>query len=274
MERDFKGVWIPKEIWLNQDLGWSEKLLFVEIDSLAKNGECFATNEYFGQFLGVHKKHISRLISNLADIGLVTVELVYKPNSKQIDKRILHVASRNKNVPTPPQKRSYPHHENVPSPIHKNVEDSSFVINTDVNNTNNNTTNKRNIDKKPSSTEIEKEFEQLWKIYPRKMGKKKAFDSYKKARKVKKIPYETIQDGLYRYIRYLEQQETEESYIQHGSTWFNQEKWQDEYITTGVMKKPKNSTEYLKMKYGGEIYEPSRDGEIIEHYSEVVPEFF
>ena len=43
----------------------------------------------------------------------------------------------------------------------------------------------------------------LWKLYPRKIGKKKAFDSYKKARKLKKIPYETIENGLYRYISIL-----------------------------------------------------------------------
>ena len=83
------------------------------------------------------------------------------------------------------------------------------------------------------------------------LDKKKACDAFKKARKIKKIPYETIQNGLYRYLRYLEQQETEEQFIMHGSTWFNQEKWQDEYITTGIKKKPKNALEYFKQKYGG-----------------------
>ena len=35
IERDFKGIWIPKEIWLDSNLTWSEKMLLVEIDSLA-----------------------------------------------------------------------------------------------------------------------------------------------------------------------------------------------------------------------------------------------
>jgi len=26
MERDFKGVWIPKEVWLDENLTWMEKL--------------------------------------------------------------------------------------------------------------------------------------------------------------------------------------------------------------------------------------------------------
>src|SRR6476620_2279981 len=98
MERDFKGIWIPKEIWLNEDLGWSEKLLLVEIDSLAKNGECFASNEYFAQFLKCHKKHISRMISNLVEKGFLKNVIYYKEDSKQVDKRVLIVTSGNKNV--------------------------------------------------------------------------------------------------------------------------------------------------------------------------------
>ena len=45
-ERDFKGVWIPKHIWLTDDLGWTEKMLLVEIDSLDREHGCFASNEH------------------------------------------------------------------------------------------------------------------------------------------------------------------------------------------------------------------------------------
>jgi hypothetical protein len=234
MERDFKGVWIPKEIWLNQDLGWSEKLLFVEIDSLAKNGQCFASNEYFGKFLGCHKKHISRLVSNLAETGLIRVELIYKPDSKQIDKRIIHVTTRSENVPTPPQECSYPHHENVPTPIRKKVEDSSFINNTLINNTINNTTNNTNkdkkINKKEISAELESQFESLWKLYPRKQGdKKKAKESYIKAVKTGETTYETVKNGIEMYIKYNEYHNVQEDYIKHGSTWFNQSCWDNDY---------------------------------------------
>ena len=154
-------------------------------------------------------------------------------------------------------------------------QETRLYNNTEFNNTNyNNTKSKELKDIKTNSAQIEAEFEQLWKIYPRKEGKKKAFDSFKKARKVKKVPYETVENGLYRYVRHLEQQETDEQFIMHGSTWFNQEKWQDEYITTGINKKPKNAMEYFRMKHGGDIYESSRNGEIIDHHPEVLPEFF
>jgi hypothetical protein len=157
--------------------------------------------------------------------------------------------------------------------------DSSTYNNTEFNNTDFNNKNKE-IEHKTNmsnSPKVEQEFEELWKVYPRKIGKKKAFDSFKKARKVKKVPYETIQNGLYRYLRYIEQQDMDEQFIQHGSTFFNQEKWQDEFITTGLQKKPKNALEYFRQKHqqqGEDYVEPFRNGEVINAYSELLPEPF
>lgn len=71
-ERDFTGVWIPREIYLRKDLSWSEKILLIEIDSFSKNEEgCFASNEYFAQFLGIHAVNISKMISKLKDLRLI-----------------------------------------------------------------------------------------------------------------------------------------------------------------------------------------------------------
>jgi hypothetical protein len=87
--RDFKGVWIPKEIWLDKNLSWSEKNLLVEIDSLAKNNSCFATNEYLAEFFSLSKDRISKLITSLKNKGYVEVNLIYKDGTKQIEKRII-----------------------------------------------------------------------------------------------------------------------------------------------------------------------------------------
>jgi hypothetical protein len=153
----------------------------------------------------------------------------------------------------------------------------STYNNTDLNNTDlNNTKSKEINNKKIISPAIESEFEKIWALYPNKQGKQKAFQHFKKARKVKKISYEIIENGLYRYIRYLEQQGTDAQYIMHGSTWFSQEKWQDEYILTGVNQKPKNINEYMRQKYGegGPINEPPRDRKIINDYDEFIPDVF
>lgn len=69
--RDFKGVWIPKDIYLNKDLTLTEKILYVEIQSLDNENGCFAGNEYFAEFLGVGVTTISKGIKKLIKLGYV-----------------------------------------------------------------------------------------------------------------------------------------------------------------------------------------------------------
>jgi len=64
--RDFKGVWIPKEIWLNNDLSIIEKVLLVEIDSLDNSDRgCFASNEYLAKFVQLSESRVAHIISDL-----------------------------------------------------------------------------------------------------------------------------------------------------------------------------------------------------------------
>jgi hypothetical protein len=64
--RDFKGVWIPKEIWLNTDLSIIEKVLLVEIDSLDNSDRgCFASNEYLAKFVQLSEGRVANIISDL-----------------------------------------------------------------------------------------------------------------------------------------------------------------------------------------------------------------
>lgn len=88
-QREFKGVWIPAHIWLDNNLTWTEKLLFVEIDSLAKNGECFASNKHFAEFFSLSKDRVSRVVSSLRDKGYVDVTVFYREGSKQVERRVI-----------------------------------------------------------------------------------------------------------------------------------------------------------------------------------------
>ena len=71
------------------------------------------------------------------------------------------------------------------------------------------------------------EFDELWKLYPKKIGKKDALRHYIRNRK-NKVPYETILEGLKKYIEYINNTNTPMQFIKDGSTWFNQESWNDE----------------------------------------------
>lgn len=128
IERDFKGVWIPKEIWLAEDLSWTEKILLVEIDSLAKNDECFATNEHFAQFLHLKKDTVSKAISSLKNKGYIEITLQYREGTKEIIKRIINPIPYRKKILEGIGKKS-------DTPIGK----KSYDNNTNINNTNNNT---------------------------------------------------------------------------------------------------------------------------------------
>ena len=86
------------------------------------------------------------------------------------------------------------------------------------------------IPSKSNDEEIRKDFEKLWKLYPRKFGKQKAFDSYKKALKDNSTNFKKVEDGINAYNKYLKESKVNVKYIKHGSTWFNQRCWEDEYI--------------------------------------------
>lgn len=73
--RDFKGVWIPKEIYLDKDLDAIEKILYSEINSLDRDEAegCWASNEYLANFCGCSKSKVSNGISKLIKKGYIHV---------------------------------------------------------------------------------------------------------------------------------------------------------------------------------------------------------
>lgn len=129
--RDFKGVWIPKEIYLADDLSWTEKILLVEIDSLDNENGCFASNEHFAIFLGISKGRVSKNISSLIEKGYITSKTVYKQGSKEIEKRILHTIIGYSRL------RLEGIVKNNHTPIVVNDQGNNTVINNTINNTNN-----------------------------------------------------------------------------------------------------------------------------------------
>lgn len=94
MERAFKGIWIPKEIWLSEDLNIMEKLFLVEIDSLDNDHGCFASNDYFSKFFKLSKNRCSEIIKSLEEKKYILISYKYIPGTKQIEKRILRVRNK------------------------------------------------------------------------------------------------------------------------------------------------------------------------------------
>lgn len=142
-ERQFKGIWIPSEIWLTEKLSLQEKVVLVEIDSLEDEERgCYASNKYFANFFKLSPGRISQIITNLTDKDYIDVN--YKKNGKEIVERQIRI----KRPPYPVFRKLNTYLENCEGGIKKTK--GGYLENAKENNTSNN--NKRNIYKEKYGT--------------------------------------------------------------------------------------------------------------------------
>ena len=90
----------------------------------------------------------------------------------------------------------------------------------------------------PAECDYVSEFNELWQQYPRKQGKAKALEAYKRARKAG-VDKTTVLDGITRYNAQIKANKTKAKYIMQGSTWFNGKRWEDEYTNQPTVQKSK-----------------------------------
>lgn len=97
--RDFKGIWIPKDIWESSTLSLLEKVLFVEIHSLDNERGCYASNQYFASFFGVSDRQIRTYLASLKTKGFITVSI------RNRNERVMHAAGKYARVPEAERRR-------------------------------------------------------------------------------------------------------------------------------------------------------------------------
>lgn len=81
---------------------------------------------------------------------------------------------------------------------------------------------------KKQPKQLESDFEKLWKLYPNKKGKQVALKAYKRAIK-DGVSNKQIQTGIVAYKKYLTANGTDQQYMMHGGTFFNQRSWDDDW---------------------------------------------
>jgi hypothetical protein len=104
-----------------------------------------------------------------------------------------------------------------------NVGESHTTNNNSTNNdlTNNNNTNN---DSNTSATDVTRErFEEWWKLYDKKLDKKKAFSLFKSA--LKEHSYETIMNGTREYLKTI----TNKQYQKYPKTFLSQESYMNDF---------------------------------------------
>lgn len=214
MERAFKGIWIPKNVWLDDELSWIEKFLIVEIDSLDNENGCFASNEYFSNFFGLSKDRVSKLISGLKEKGYIDVSYQYKSGTKSIERRVVKITDRYR------RKQLEGIGENNYRGIGENAKDNNTLLN----NTENNTKNKKNS-VEPSSTMPEL-FEKVWKTYPKKTNKKKAKEQFLNKFKSEE-DLDQFEKGYKDYLKYIKLNDW--YHPQELFRWIRDDRYNDEY---------------------------------------------
>lgn len=229
---------IPANVRYDENLTPNAKLLYGEVTALCnEKGYCWAGNSYFANLYGVSNVSISKWINQLVKQGYLTSEMQYKEGSKEILHRYLRIVSD-------PIKEKF---NTPPTKVNDPIKDK-FKDNNTVNNTVNNIYNKQPGDDSSNKSELETDFEKLWQLYPNKKGKAKALTAYKKAIK-DGVTNKQIQDGIVNYKKEIEIKRTSPEFIAHGSTWFNNRRWEDDYDIPKplghVNEAPKNKDELV-----------------------------
>lgn len=136
-QRSYYAI-IPANVRYDKDLAPNAKLLYGEITALCnEKGYCWASNQYFAELYGVSVLSIKRWVNSLVTKGYVYRTLTYKPNSKEVAKRILSIDGGIKIDTTSVQKCYDPSIKNDTSSSIKNDTDNNTSINnTSINNTN------------------------------------------------------------------------------------------------------------------------------------------
>jgi len=197
MKRQFEGVWIPAEFWLDTSLSPMQKFFILEIKSLSDKLGCFASNKHFAQLFGLSVRQVSRILSGLKDDKWIDIDV--KTHNKQVIQRTIKlIRPIDKNVYTP-------HDKNVVTPIDKNgagTNTKSLLI--------------------PKEKKGDLPFEDFYQHYPRKTNKQAAIKAWSK---LSLEDQRTAIDDIRR-----RPPPEDKNFQPHPSTWLNGKRWEDEII--------------------------------------------
>ncbi|MHC5250411.1 helix-turn-helix domain-containing protein [Enterococcus sp. LJL90] len=197
---------IPASVRYDTELKANAKLLYGEITALSnEKGYCWAGNQYFAELYGVSTRSITNWVRCLSDKGYIRVEIIYKNNTKEIEQRRIFIREVWKETSTPSRKK-------LPAPMEENFAD---------NNTFNNTIN---------NYIYKDDFELIWKSYPKKTLKQKAYQQFmKKVTDDKSLAQ--FRKGFSDYLEYIKLNSDWYSPAELFR-WIRDERYNDEYDLT------------------------------------------
>lgn len=254
INRDFKGIWIPKEIWLDKRLNALDKIILAEIDSLDndENG-CFASNKYIAEFCGCSETKVSTAISKLIDFGYLS--------AVSFDGRQRKLKSCLSNFERQGFRNCKAAFQNLKDiNIDNNIDNISSKSddNTDGQlslTEDNSETGDKPISDNTITVSVKEAAEAVYKQYPRKEGKAEGFERVgqflKKGRKIGglgtvRLNHEQLYCAVRDYAMDCEESGREKKFIQMFGTFMNKS------VVDYVEKSTEGYEKYMERKYGGE----------------------
>ena len=198
-DRDFKGIWIPKEVWFDTRLNALEKIVLFEVDSLDKEDGCFASNDYIAQFCQCSVWKVSTAIQKLIELGYIRIE--------SFDGR--HRTLRSNLVFSTRQPLENP----------KSAVGKSNAINTKEKNKNSNIS---------SNDVFSQSFIDFWNIYPRHDAKQDAIKAWKALKPSDDLCATITTDIKRRLSDGGSWYKAERKYIPLPATYIRGKRWEDE----------------------------------------------
>lgn len=208
----------------------TEKLILIILANYAdERGSCYPSHQHIADIAGLRDlKHVRKIINKFKELGYLKVEHRYKPDGGNISNRY-HLSIKLDDAVTndiigeglQPPTGTQTLTPSVPTPLEGDV---STPVNT-----------KDKIQKKKPDSE----FEQFWKLYPRKVGKHQARVRYDK--EIKSCSPSVMRVLVKRFVEETKFNKTEDQFIPHCATWLNQRRYLD-YSSNDYKKRMKPIT--------------------------------
>ena len=178
MHRDFKGVWIPKEIWCLKNLNITEKIVLSVVGTLSEQDEwCFANNEYFAKLLNLSKGRVSKIINVLVKKGYLETNFSYYTEVQKVEKRKIKVCIEGgQKQPYPLVENNQGHGRKQPYPLVENDQDIKYKYKINYN-----ISSSQIFDDEPSQARREQNFSETSRNLP---ARRKINDKASEKRKI------------------------------------------------------------------------------------------
>ena len=200
-QREFRGIWIAAEVWLDTRLNATEKIVLAEIDSLDGADGCYASNAYLAAFCQCSERKITEAIAKLIECGYVTVAN-FDGRNRVLRSRVAKSARQDSGNCEADTKNLRADNNKEKQSIIKDIPPISPT----------------------GETDVQALFAEFWEAYPRKVDKKGAERAFLRVKGIADI-FQQMMDALAACKRSEQWTKDGGQYIPHPTTWIRQERW-------------------------------------------------